>query len=320
MRLKNIDLFKGLLIVFVILGHTLQGEMDESIWRTVIYSFHMPLFIGISGFLFNADRVVAINLIVLIKKYLFRVIIPWTIAVAFYFSLSIIQNDNFNILTGLIKSFISPFYHLWFIPGFLSWVVLTWIFKKIKTGDNFLLVFGLLISVVSIILKNYPEIYQNLGVLNSGIKLVLHTFRPYFYFFFVFGVIYRRLELNRPNIFEYILPLICFVFLIYSFYNPNKLLSTINFFLFNSLLLSLILKVSTNNLIRGNETIEWIGVNSLAIYLWHVLPILICKFAIGTENLTMFYLVTICMEFVFIIAYSYLLKIDILKKYVFGIE
>lgn len=318
MRLKNIDLFKGLLIVLVILGHVLQGKMDESIWRTIIYSFHMPLFIGISGFLFNVDRVVGINLIVLIKKYLFRVIIPWTIAVVFYFSLSIIQNDNLNILTGLIKSFIIPFYHLWFIPGFLSWVVLTWILKKIKTGDKFLLVIGLLISVVSILLKKYPEIYQDLGVLNSGIKLVLHTFRPYFYFFFVFGIIYRRFEFKRPKKIEYVSPLICFVFLIYLFYNPNKLLLTINFFLLNSLLLSLILKVSANNLIRGNKTIEWIGVNSLAIYLWHMFPILICKFAIGTENLTIFYLATICMEFVFVIAYNYLLRINILRKYVFG--
>ncbi|HET8886151.1 MAG TPA: acyltransferase family protein [Salinimicrobium sp.] len=318
MRLKNIDLFKGILIVLVILGHVLQGKMDEAIWRTIIYSFHMPLFIGISGFLFSVDRVVGINLIALIKKYLFRVIIPWTIAVVIYFSLSIIQNDNLNVLTGLIKSFISPFYHLWFIPGFLSWIVLTWILKKIITGDKLLLIIGLLISVFSIVLKKYPEIYQDIGVLNSGIRLVLHTFRPYFYFFFVFGIIYKRLELKKPRIFEYILPLICFVFVINLFYSPNKLLWTINFFLFNSFLLSLTLKVSANNLIRGNKTIEWIGLNSLAIYLWHVLPILVCKFAIGTENLTIFYSVTIFMELVFLIAYYYLLRINILRKYVFG--
>lgn len=270
----------------MILGHVLQGKIEEVIWKTIIYSFHMPLFIGISGFLFNVDRVVGINLIALIKKYLFWVVIPWTIAIIFYFSLSVIQNDNLNVLTELIKSFISPFYHLWFIPGFLRWIVLTWFFKKIKTKDSHLLVIGLLISVVSIVLKSYPEVYQDLNVLNSGIGLLLHTFRPYFYFFFVLGLVFKRLELTRPKIFEYILPLLGFAIVIYSFYSPNKLLSAVNFFLFNSFLLSLVLKISANNMIKESKTIEWIGLNSLAIYLWHLLPILICKYVFGMWKIT----------------------------------
>lgn len=318
MRLKNIDLFKGLLIFLVIIGHVLQGKMGESIWRTIIYSFHMPLFIGISGFLVSIDKLVDLNLISLINKYLFRVIIPWTIAIVFYFSVSAIQNHNSNILIGLIKAFINPYYHLWFIPGFLSWIVLTWFLKKKKTGDKLLLIIGLLVSLGSLILKKHPEIYQDFGILKSGIGLILHTFRPYFYFFFVLGLVYRRLELKRPKLLEYILPLMSFALVIYLFYNPNKLLSTINFFLFNCFLLSLVLKVSVHSLIRSNKIIEWIGLNSLAIYLWHVIPILICKFLISTDNLALFYLATIFTEILFIVVYYYLLRIDILKKYVFG--
>lgn len=47
----------------MILGHILQGKMDEAIWRTIIYSFHMPLFIGVSGFLFNVAKLFGLNLI-----------------------------------------------------------------------------------------------------------------------------------------------------------------------------------------------------------------------------------------------------------------
>jgi acyltransferase len=318
MRLKNIDLIKGLLIVLVILGHVLQGKMDEAIWRTIIYSFHTPLFIGISGFLFNVDKLIGINIIALVKKYLFRVIVPWIIAVVFYFLLSTIINQDTSILTGLIKAFVSPFYHLWFIPGFLSWVILTWLFKKIKIGDKQLLLIGFFISIVSKALQTYPEIYQDFGILNSGIGLILHTFRPYFYFFFVLGFVCKHLDLARPKILEYILPLLGFVMVIYSFYRPNNLLSTINFFFLNSFILSFILKISANNMIKQSKTIEWIGLNSLAIYLWHVLPILICKYIIGTDNLAFFYSVTICLEIVFIIAYHYLQRINFLKKYVFG--
>ncbi|MFT5848855.1 MAG: fucose 4-O-acetylase-like acetyltransferase [Psychroserpens sp.] len=318
MRLKNIDLFKGLLIILVILGHVLQGNIDEAIWRKIIYSFHMPLFIGISGFLFNVNRVVDISYVELIKKYIFRVILPWTIAVLAYFSLTLIHNDSSDFLNGLIKAFINPYYHLWFIPGFLSWVVLTWLLKKFKIGDKLILVIAFLISLSPILLKQL-QTYQDLEIINSGINLLLYTFRPQFYFFFVFGLIYRNIKLKRPKLLEYILPSICFILVVYLFYNPNTLLSRVNFFLLNSLMLSLILKVSVNNMISDNKTIGWIGLNSLAIYLWHVLPILICKFSVGTDNLALFYSATIFTEILFIVVYYYLLRIDFLKKYVFGI-
>lgn len=318
MKLKNIDLFKGLLIVLVIIGHILQGKMDESIWRTIIYSFHMPLFIGICGFLFNANKVVEIKLIQILRKYLFRVIIPWIIAVIFYFSLSLIQNNSSNILIGFIKAFVFPFYHLWFILGFLSWIILTWLLKKIITGDKILLSIGFLISVVSILLTEYPEIYQDCKLIGPTIKSVLHTFRPYYYFFFVLGLIYRNINLKEPKIMEYIFPSIFFILVIFLFYNPDKILSIFNFFIFNTLLLSLILKIASNNLILENRIIEWIGLNSLAIYLWHVIPIMICKVLIGIENLVFFYSATICLELIFIFTYNYLLRIELLKKYVFG--
>src|SRR5690606_24502090 len=115
MRLKNIDLFKGLLIVLVILGHILPKDISESFGRTIIYSFHMPLFIGISGFLFNADKLIKIGFVDLITKYRYRVILPWLIAVIFYFAMMSIYSGSINVVE-LLKAFTYPFYHLWFIP------------------------------------------------------------------------------------------------------------------------------------------------------------------------------------------------------------
>lgn len=46
-RIHWIDLLKGLGIFFVILGHTIKNN-DLYVW---IYSFHMPLFFFISGYL-----------------------------------------------------------------------------------------------------------------------------------------------------------------------------------------------------------------------------------------------------------------------------
>jgi fucose 4-O-acetylase-like acetyltransferase len=62
-------------------GHILQGSLESSLPRTIIYSFHMPLFIGVSGFLFNMQKAGRMNFALLLKKYRFRVILPWVFAV-----------------------------------------------------------------------------------------------------------------------------------------------------------------------------------------------------------------------------------------------
>ena len=59
-RDKTIDFIKGILILFVILGHTTLGLTDMYSFddtmngiTNVIYSFHMPCFIAVSGFLYR---------------------------------------------------------------------------------------------------------------------------------------------------------------------------------------------------------------------------------------------------------------------------
>lgn len=51
-RLAYLDNLKGFLILLVVLGHCLQdtGASDENLLFRYIYSFHMPLFMAVSGF------------------------------------------------------------------------------------------------------------------------------------------------------------------------------------------------------------------------------------------------------------------------------
>ncbi|WP_460218118.1 acyltransferase family protein [Psychroserpens sp. MEBiC05023] len=317
MRFRNIDLFKGLLIVFVISGHILLGKVNESILKTMIYSFHMPVFIAISGFLCNLNKLLKTNCLEIIKKYLFRIIIPWTLAVIVYFLLTAIKNHHFNALE-LIKAFITPIYHLWYIPGLLSWIILSLSFKRLKISNTFLLGIALIISIISFYLVYYPVTYQGFGIISTFTEAFLYTFRPYFYVFFVLGFVYRNLELNIPKTIDYVLPLVFFILVPVMYYAPNKALKIINFLLFNTFLIHLILKVVSNNALGRVQIIEWMGLNSLGLYLWHVIPILICKHYIGTENLVYYYTATILSVIAFIVLYKYLSRIQFLKTYFFG--
>jgi peptidoglycan/LPS O-acetylase OafA/YrhL len=54
-RNDSIDILRGWLIVFVIIGHLVLGSVHDNVIRYSIYAFHMPLFIGLSGYLINPE-------------------------------------------------------------------------------------------------------------------------------------------------------------------------------------------------------------------------------------------------------------------------
>ena len=62
-RLVWADSLKGLLMVLVVLGHAIQNTIGPQcqtnhLWN-IIYSFHMPAFMAISGYLsYRTNRIV----------------------------------------------------------------------------------------------------------------------------------------------------------------------------------------------------------------------------------------------------------------------
>lgn len=49
----NVDALKGLLIIFVVIGHTQRGFTHD-----IIFLFHMPLFFMLSGSLLNREKLI----------------------------------------------------------------------------------------------------------------------------------------------------------------------------------------------------------------------------------------------------------------------
>ena len=141
----SIDLLKGLLVVIVYLGHIVPGGLQKVFFRYAIYAFHMPLFIGISGFLFKTKNYEK-GLIKLMQKYWKRLIRPWMIAIIVYF----ILNNNTYSLDILVNSFIIPYYHLWYVVGIVSYMLLLFLLWKLfKKKWQIILVLSLFVSIVS---------------------------------------------------------------------------------------------------------------------------------------------------------------------------
>lgn len=319
MRLKNIDFLKGLLIILVVLGHILKGRLQDNLFRYFIYSFHMPIFIGITGYLFNYAKVSNLSANQLIQKYLFRVIVPWSIAIFVYTVILHLEQLSFvKDFKVILKAFVFPYYHLWFIPAFLGWIGLSYFFSKLKTPIKTVLLISLIISFISFVLKTYPVLYENLRI-RKLIEIIQYTFRPFFYFFFSLGIYLRNKQVVKA------LPLTRLMLFIFSlgtlllFFYQKHIISILLFFLFNIYLLYYLIEKVQTGVTRSAMVIEWIGINSFGIYLWHVIPIIWIRLVIGTNNLMLFYATTIGVEILFILLVYFMSKIYVVRKYLFGV-
>ena len=116
-RNEAFDAAKGVLIILVIIGHVLLGSLSENLSREIIYFFHMPLFLGISGF-FTKRKLIESSFSQIIKKLKNRLILPFLIAFIFFTVLFLLSQNELN-LRGLFRQIIYPYYHLWYIPCLL---------------------------------------------------------------------------------------------------------------------------------------------------------------------------------------------------------
>ena len=67
------DLAKGILIILVFIAHV---PYDDRLWKTVIFSFHMPAFFILSGILMTQSRSLQKPFLVYVKKKAYRLLVP----------------------------------------------------------------------------------------------------------------------------------------------------------------------------------------------------------------------------------------------------
>lgn len=197
-RIKYIDSLKGFAMIFVVIGHIADGYMGDStgsaynVWSniyTYIYSFHMYLFMMVSGFLFSTayitengglkkDRVKK-QIFNLLGVYVIFSIVMWL----FKFVCGKIVNNSVSVKDILLifGKTISPYWYLYVLIAFY----LIFSVSKIRMLDDKIMltaafVLGLLSMFVNI--NNWFEI-----------KRIM-----YYLLFFAMGVVYQR---NRKSVF-----------------------------------------------------------------------------------------------------------------------
>jgi len=315
----NIDIIKGLLIFLVVIGHVLLGSLKENIIRYVIYSFHMPIFLFISGYLVNTKALKESSLVLLFKKYLFRLIIPWVIAVFVY---SLIENRQ-DIFHNIFRIFYRPYYHLWYVPSILAFVFSVFFLMKIKIKIELVLI--LFIPLTYILNYIYVSPGVNKYIHSELISILSYLFRPQYYLYFVLGIfIKKHLNVIGSVRFRYLIIaggifLLLNIFLFYVNDNLNKKLTAFTFIVQNILFALFAIKFITGNsqyFVRKKigVFISWLGRESLGVYLWHVLPILLVKHIIISN----YYLFTTLSLIIFLIIIKLMDKYKFSRQYFLG--
>ena len=182
-RLVWADSLKGLLILLVVLGHAIQYTMvgdaceNDHLWN-YIYSFHMPAFMAISGYL--GYRVGGQNRLSIIKKRYLQLLIPYLLWEVIYY----LTKGSISV-GSMVNVFLRPYF--WFL-WVLFFIIVTfqfgdWISEKFNVKQEIFIVgIGLIYTAIMVLCE---------------VRILGFQFIAYYYMFYIFGYyIHKWVNLN----------------------------------------------------------------------------------------------------------------------------
>lgn len=181
-RSGYLDFAKGILIFLVILGHCVQFveyKCEPLFWSDhlfkFIYTFHMPLFVGISGYL-SYTSIKRRNFYSFAKSRMLYLLVPMLFWCIIGFGIDVIINSKEIDLVQFIRMFTKSYWFIWAILLF-SFVIAVFSFFKL---DN---IYILILS--AILLTALPFKFCGYPLIKS------------MYPFFVLGYFLAQIDLSR---------------------------------------------------------------------------------------------------------------------------
>lgn len=176
-RLIYLDNLKGFAILLVVLGHCIQAHDISNSYQFLfrfIYSFHMPLFMMVSGYFGYKASVVFLKDL---KKKASRLLVPYFV----WGGINILLHKS-----SLLHMVINPDGFLWFLWDlFFISLIVNGIMGLVKDNNKSIYVVGLLAVVMLLFGKFLPNNDYN-------IKSICWMFQ-----FYVAGMLYNRFLSNR---------------------------------------------------------------------------------------------------------------------------
>ena len=259
------DNLKFILIFLVVLGHIIEKVAKFKYLYLIIYSFHMPVFIFVSGYFSKGS-----------KKSIVKSTCIYIIFQTIYFLIyKLVLHKNITL------NYLQPIWVLWYIFALGIWNMLLVIIKKANiTQKNIKIYILLLFTFLLSLICGYADI---IGYLLSLSRIVV------FFPFFLIGyfsrnsnikIIKRTEENNKKIVLSYlVVAIICIIYFIsisdineiwfYGSYSYGEAKYNIIFRFFSSLFGLSMIFFFNNFVSNKRKLISFVGKNTLFIYLLH---------------------------------------------------
>ena len=264
-RDTRLDSIKGLLIILVILGHLIialdnYNFINHSVMG-LIYIFHMPLFILISGYLTkHPDRQTPRQMWKSVGNILVTLLIFQVISIL-----------RFNYLRGDILQPIRmfPFGILWYLMCLIWWrIMLYYTSKPLLNRPLLYLIIAIVVSMLS-------------GIFHFGSFLAVQRTLN-FYFFFLLGFYYRQGTFNTPlwhnNKLHAVVLVVLLPLLLWLYPRCGNIMNGADYYGIAGLpqkamvlMCSIPMTLLMFNIIPDIKLLRPIGKDSLFYYLYHIL-------------------------------------------------
>jgi len=223
--------------------------------KWLIYGFHMPIFLGVSGYLFNRVNQSSLSLGAFFQRYWKRMLLPWLIAFVAFSAIS----GEFATFAKIAMSILRPHYHLWFVPVLFVFVLIA---TRVKLPTTALFVIALAVSVVGFALFGFPHYKGPL----AGMTLPDDRYLTMAVFFFAGLWVSQRATI--PVLPASLLAIAGLGLWQYEFWNADAV-PTILAYVGLNLALIATLPVLVALPLRSS-LLEFLGQDSLYFYLWHL--------------------------------------------------
>lgn len=260
-----IDLAKGIGIILVLVGHS---NFLPITLKNYIYSFHMPLFFILSGYVFSNKSTFKTFLTKKIKTLLFPYLFFFIIFLLFFTckDLYLETNNFYNNCIGLFFQFPGYVYSIWFlICLFVLQILFYFVTKRTQNNIYKISFFSLFILIIGIIY------FKTINVHLIWQLQILFTALPFFSLGYIFKITNILNKIHNTSCF-----IICFTLSLFLFYLKTKyfisytsLTSNIygNFIIFYLLAISSSLYIVIfSKKISYLWPLNYIGKNSLVIF------------------------------------------------------
>ena len=304
-RLIWIDNAKGFAIILVVLGHVISnldssGFLTSNVYLSVkhwIYEFHMPLFFFLSGLLINKYLGCPAEILTnFFKRKLISLIIPYISFSILYLIMKFVFSGTGAVINKVsiydsLHLYKNPIGEYWFLYALILFNIIFVAIAYMRKKYAAVVIFLIALSFFFVDTLGFND-FEWVGLKRSI---------PFALFFFLGTILFKYIHFcNKKKYIVALLPMIICA----EIFDTN----TVFFSRFLSILYVLFFCSAFNSF--DFKLFEYLGRNSLVIYLFHPFFIVFFKMLVCKMHLEIFVVVVVTIASIFfpLLTYEYIVK------------